>query len=157
VYIAVAATAILLLGASAASGTATTDGQLSMDLMPGAKQVGKSFVATVSVVDATPVEQHDSYDLTITVTVSSGLQIVRATSSGISPHCTRGTRSLACDGRVVGGGEEHSGYSQIVIFKALKAGKQRVTARLTIDGDTNPANDTVTKTLTVKPKARKHA
>jgi hypothetical protein len=150
--------AIALVLASAASGAVRTDGQISMDLPGGAKQVGKTFAGTVSVVDATKVDVHDACDFTVTVSVAPGLQIVKATSSFTTPFpCTRGTRCLACSGRVIGGGAGSSAHSQIVILKALKAGKQKVTAKVASEGDANAANDTVAKTLTVKPEPRKRA
>jgi hypothetical protein len=147
--------ALALLMAAAASGAAATDGAISMDLSPGVKRVGKVFVGTVKVVDATQVDVHDAYDLTVTVSVTPGLQIVKATSSFTIPfRCTRGTRSLACSGRVIGGDVDASTHSQIVIVKALKAGKQTITAKVAIAGDANVANDTVAKSLTVKPKPK---
>lgn len=150
------AAVIALLLAAAASGAATTDGAISMDLAPGAKRVGTAFAATVKVVDATQVDVHDAYDLSVTVSVTSGLQIVKATSSFTIPfRCSRGTRSLTCTGRVIGGDSDASTHSQVVIFKPSKAGKQKITVKVTIAGDANATNDTVTKTLTVKPKPRK--
>jgi hypothetical protein len=153
------ATALGLLLAGAASGATRTDGAISMDPAPGVKRVGTVFAATVKVVDATEVAVHDAYNLTVTVSVTPGLQIVRATSSFTIPfRCSRGTRSIACSGRVIGGDtHDASMHSQIVIFKALKAGPQKITAKVAIEGDTNAANDTVTKALTVKPKPRKRA
>ena len=145
----------MLFGQAAASGAVATDGAISMDIAPGTKRVPKSFAATVRVVDATQVDVHDAYDFTVTISVSSGLQIVKATSSFTIPfRCTRAPRALACTGRVIGGDADSSTHSQIVILKALKPGKQKVTAEVAIEGDANAANDTVTKTLTVKPKAK---
>lgn len=150
------AAVIALLLAAAASGATTTDGAISMDLAPGAKRVGTAFAATVKVVDATQVDVHDAYDLSVTVSVTSGLQIVKATSSFTIPfRCSRGTRSLTCTGRVIGGDSDASTHSQAVIFKPSKAGKQKITVKVAIAGDANATNDTVTKTLTVKPKPRK--
>jgi hypothetical protein len=152
------AAALALLTAAAASGAAATDGAISMDPSPGVKRVGTVFAATVKVADATQVDVHDAYDLSVTVSVTPGLQIVKATSSFTIPfRCTRGTHSLTCTGRVIGGDADASTHSQVVILKALKAGKQKVTAKVAIAEDTNAANDTVTKTLTVKPKLRKRA
>lgn len=145
-----------LLAAPGASGAVRTDGAISMDVSPGTKRVGTVFAATVKVVDATPVEVHDPYDFAVTVSVTAGLQIVKATSSFTTPfRCSRGTRSLTCTGRVIGGGADSSTHSQIVILKALKKGTQKVTAKVAIADDTEAANDTVAKTLTVKPKLRK--
>jgi hypothetical protein len=147
--------ALALLTASVASGATRTDGSISMDPAPGVKHPGTVFAAIVKVVDATQVDSHDAYDLAVTVSVTPGLQIVKATSSFTIPfRCSRGTRSLTCSGRVIGGGDENSTHSQIVIFRALKAGSQKITAKVAIAGDTNAANDTVTKTLTVKPRKR---
>jgi hypothetical protein len=44
-----------------------------------------------------------------------------------------------------------------VILKVLKSGTQKITAKVAIKGDTNAVNDTVTKSLSVKPKPRKRA
>jgi hypothetical protein len=150
------AAVLALVLAAAASGAAATDGAISMDVAPGGKRVGTAFVATVKVVDATQVDVHDAYDFSVTVSVTSGLQIVTATSSFTIPfRCSRGTRSLTCTGRVIGGDNDASTHGQIVIFKPSKVGKQKITVKVAIAGDANATNDTVTKTLTVKPKPRK--
>src|SRR6478672_9911214 len=143
---------VALIATVAAPAAVSTDGKIAMDVPGGVKQAGKTFAATVTVVEATQVDVHDAYDFTVTVSVTSGLQIVKATSSFTIPfRCTRGTRSLACTGRVIGGDADTSIHSQIVILKALRAGKQKVTATVAIEGDTNAANDRVAKQLTVKP------
>jgi hypothetical protein len=152
-FFVVAVLALILV--AAASGGAATDGSISMDVAAGGKRVGTAFVATVKVVDATQVDVHDAYDFSVTVSVTSGLQIVRATSSFTIPfRCSRGTRSLTCTGRVIGGDSDASTHGQIVIFKPTKAGKQKITAKVTIAGDENAVNDTVAKTVTVKPKPK---
>jgi hypothetical protein len=120
------AAVLALVLAAAAPGAAATDGAISMDVASGGKRVGTAFAATVEVVDATQVEVHDAYDLSVTVSVTSGLQIVKATSSFTIPfRCSRGTRSLTCTGRVIGGNKDGSTHSQVVIFKPTKAGSRR--------------------------------
>jgi hypothetical protein len=150
-----------LVAAFSCAGSATaavrTDGSIAVDLPRAAQKVGRAFAAVVVVTPADATDTFDSYDFTVTVSAPAAIQIVKATSSFTIPFsCTRGLHSLACKGRVVGGDRDHSTHSQIVILKAKKGGKYRISAKVAIEGDANAANDTASKVVTVKkPPPRK--
>ena len=55
---------------------------------------------------------------------------------------------------MIGGSADLATHSQIVIFKPVKAGKFKLTAKVAIEGDTNASNDTATKSVTIKPKPK---
>jgi len=142
----------VLISASSAGAAVRTDGAISFDVAAGVKRVGRTFAATIAVRDASEV--YESYNLTVTVTAPAAIRIVNATSSFTRLACTRGLHSLRCEARVAGGTAETSAHSQIVIYRPTKAGRFKLTAKVAIEDDPNPTNDTATKTVTVKPKPR---
>ena len=144
---ALAAVVTLVLAASA-SGASRVDGSVAIGALTSKPHAGRVFVLGVTVDGG---EGSDTgYSFKLTLSASPRIAILRASSTFTQLHCEAVAATLECAGRNIA-----DPISSIVYrLRAAKAGKYKLTAQLVIDGDTNAANDSASRTIIVKPKLR---
>jgi hypothetical protein len=145
--------AALLVCSAAAVAATSADWSVAVGKPPGVPRVAKPFAVVVAVA---PTDGNvDSYNTELTLTPSSTALRIVSWSSAAGIRCSRSGRVVHCTQRSIGGEAPFNELSAAIVLRATKAGKHSLSAKLTVDGDAEIANDIAKRIFTVKPAPKK--
>jgi hypothetical protein len=143
-----AAAAFLACGVTAFAAT-RADWSVDVSRPTGTLRVAKAFAVVVAVAPTDGTT--DSYNSTLTLTPSTTALRIVSWSSAAGIRCTRSGKAVQCTQRSIGGEAPFNELSAAIVLRATKAGKHSLSAKLTIEGDTESTNNVARRTFTVKP------
>jgi hypothetical protein len=135
--------------AASAAGATGVDARATLELAGGAPVAGQVFRVIASI-EGLPAGATPPFSYSITFTLGAGLELVKVSQQFNAARCTVGGLEITCTGNVIGGTIDSDAYR---LDLRGRSGTQTLTAKVRVEGDTNPANDAAELTLTIREGA----
>jgi hypothetical protein len=103
----------------------------------------------IASIEGLPAGATPPFSYSITFTLGAGLELVKVSQQFNAARCTVAAQ-VTCTGSVIGGSIDSDAYR---LDLRGRSGTQTLTGKVSVEGDTNPANDAAELTLTIREGA----
>jgi hypothetical protein len=134
--------------AASAAGATGVDARATLELAGGPPVAGQVFRVIASI-EGLPAGATPPFSYSITFTLGAGLELVKVSQQFNAARCTVAAQ-VTCTGSVIGGTIDSDAYRLDV---RGRSGTQTMAAKVSAEGDINPANDAAELVLTIREGA----